>query len=106
MSDAGFSYEFAIAMPNGELYRRQPSVSFASLFGRTETTVDEGEVVLYQSRAEADAALRGLVRRAADVGVDGWCGYVVQRLCSPFTVHDPAAQFAGEVEAWIEGQSR
>ena len=98
-----FALEFAIVMPDGEFYRSRPFI-LPSLFGG-KSADGGGDVVLYRTRAEADSALASLKARAAEMGVGDWCGFVVQRLCSPFTVRDPAAQFASEIESWMEGQS-
>lgn len=97
-----FALEFAIVMPDGEFYRSRPFI-LTSLFGG-KSADGGGDVVLYRTRAEADSALASLKARAAEMGVSDWCGFVVQRLCSPFTVNDPAAQFASEIESWMEGQ--
>jgi hypothetical protein len=94
----GFTYQFAILCPDGELYRQRPS-AWCSVLGDPP----RGDVVLFASRQAAEMVLGQICETAALMGMN-FCGQIVQRLCSPFRIDDPAAHFADAVERWANGQ--
>ncbi|GAA2433690.1 hypothetical protein [Mycolicibacterium llatzerense] len=102
-----FTYQYAIRRPDGEFIRIPKSSDlFGSLFGRTCGTDETRPPRTWDSREAADSALNDIRERAADLGVGDWLGVVVQRLCTPFTLHDPAEHFAEEVQQWMDGGCR
>lgn len=96
------SYQFAIRMPNGELFSGYTESLFAlSLWGGTRTKT----VYVYDTREEAQQQLDALRQLAADLGVADWLGSIVTRVCSPFSSADPARDFADEVDRWLDGDA-
>lgn len=95
-----FTYRYAIRRPDGELVLKpKPLNIFGSLFGEQDTSEPLPQV--WDVKEEAEAALATLKRQAAQLGIGEWLGVVVQSLCTPFTTHDPAEQFAQEVQEWL-----
>lgn len=126
MTVNGWVRQYAITMPNGELYwkpgKAEPVEDFsvsspmrdmfglAGMFGgsffptpETETN-GEREVVLFRTRKDAETKLAELRREAEKFGVTAWGGTVSERLCTPFTSADPAVQFSNTVIAWLQQQ--
>ncbi len=96
-----FTKQWAIAMPNGELWRNQCQCH-GGMFG---VCFHNPPPSTFDSRAEAEHTLHQIrAVQARDMGVTDWAGHIVQRLCSPFTVHDPAEQFGTAVEDWLKTQ--
>lgn len=103
-----FTYRYAIRRPDGELMRMPDSSSlFGNIFGPTwysDDTVRPPRT--WDTREAAESALNEIRKRAADLGIGDWLGVVVQQLCTPFTLHDPAEHFADEVQQWMDGGCR
>ena len=103
--DNGFTYRYAIRRPDGALIL-QPKHSdiFGGLFGKTSEIDDYlRKPRTWDTREGAEAALREIREKAADMGIGEWLGAVVQQLCTPFTLHDPAEHFADEITSWLAG---
>ncbi len=92
-----FAKQYAIRLPSGELF----SNSTCNIFGGHN---HEPEVVVFDRRDQAEATLAMLKRQAVQLGISEWAGRIEERLCSPFSVTDPGAGFAAEVEKWAEAQ--
>lgn len=105
MTDQRFTYRYAIRRPDGELILQPKSSDlFGGLFGRMGSTDDENRKPrTWDTRESAESALAEIRSKAADIGVGDWLGIVVQQLCTPFTLHDPAEHFADEIQHWLEG---
>lgn len=118
MTTEGFISQFAIRMPNGQLYRNmvspQPVEDFSipsayrdvmGFLGVGIGTVSAPAVVesgpaIFTSRGEAEKKLAEIAKQAEVFGVNLYGGTVVERLCTPFTSHDPAVQFGREIADW------
>jgi hypothetical protein len=99
-----FTYRYAIRRPDGELLPvPKSSEFFGNIFGHYGLDDEPRKPRAWDTREEADSALRHLRERAAELGVVDWLGVVVQQLCTPFTLHDPAEHFAEEVQQWMNG---
>ena len=97
------TYQYAIRMPNGELFSGYASSdSFLIALGAV-TGAQTRCVSTWNSRTGAEKKLQELRDRAADLGVGDWLGVIVQRVCSPFSDCDPAEQFVDEINQWMEG---
>ena len=88
-----FTHQYAIALPNGELYSRPESFggSWLANLGLglgPGYSAPEPRPFVWNSHAEAEAHLQTLRQTAAGMGVE-LLGVVVQRVCSPFFVTDP-----------------
>lgn len=114
MSD-DFTHQYAIRMPNGQLYRhivKSPSVEDFSIpspmrdmlgaIGLICETpaVGDPSVAIFPTRAAAEQKLTELTKQAEAFGVSLYGGVIVERLCTPFTSHDPAVQFSREIAEW------
>lgn len=85
----GFTYQYAIRMPDGNLY--------AHPFN--------GKPLLWDSHEAATAALESMRLSASGMGVPHWAGHIVWQLCSPFMgATDPATGIAEEIQAWLHKQ--
>ena len=85
----GFSYQFAIRLPDGD-------------FARCPQT---GMMLLWDNEADAVIMFRHMEQHAAWLGVRMWGGAVVRRYCTPFVGdHDPAEVFLDELDAWLQQQ--
>lgn len=101
-----FTHQYAIALPNGELYSRPESFggSWLANLGLglgPGYSAPEPRPFVWNSHAEAEAHLQTLRQTAAGVGVE-LLGVVVQRVCSPFFVTDPGPALVAELEAWLD----
>lgn len=101
MTDQEFVRQFAIRMPNGELWHRPGSGMFEGMFGLPNAP---RRAAIWDTPAEAAEALQGIRDKAAQMGISEWFGVVVQRLCTPFTQGDPTEHFADEVTQWMQQQ--
>jgi hypothetical protein len=100
-----FTAQFAIQMPDGTLYRRAPETDWSRLLGFKSSTAALAESpYIYDTRAEADDALRNLRNKAAAMGITEWFGVVVQRLCTPFAEANPAERLVLELREWMMDQ--
>lgn len=109
MSDNGFTYRYAICRPDGELVQqpRDSMFGLGLIFGHSSNDDDETRPPrTWDTREQADNALRNIRKQAAELGIGEWLGVVVQQLCTPFTMHDPAEHFADEVQQWLDGGAR
>lgn len=105
--DNGFTYRYAIRRPDGELIRMpKSSVWYADLFGRAYGSDETRPPRTWDTRSAAESALREIREEAATLGISEWLGVVVQQLCTPFTLHDPAEHFADEVQQWMDGGAK
>ncbi len=96
-----FTRQWAIRLPNGELLTYQPPCTHsAHLFGACPPP---RRAVVFDDVADAEATLEVCRRQARDLGITEWGGVIEQRVCSAFSVTDPSAQFADEVERWVQG---
>ncbi|MCG7596310.1 hypothetical protein [Mycobacterium sp. PSTR-4-N] len=97
MSD--FATQFAIRLPNGELYTR---CQHSHLFG----TQCDREPVVFDTREQAENGITMLARSAQELGIDNWADLacIESRLCSPFSQTDPGEQFVDELTKWTERQ--
>lgn len=101
MNGDGFTTQFAVRLPNGELMSYQPPHTHASyIFGAEPPP---RRPYIYDDRAEAEAACERARKIAAELGVT-WNGHVEQRTCGPFTLTDPGAGLGDEIEKWAETQ--
>lgn len=101
MSD-GFTQQFAVRMPNGELLSYQPACTYsAHLFGSGHP---ERRVRVFEDRADAEAEIELRRRYAAtELGIE-WTASIEQRNCSSFSVTDPSVGLGDEIEKWAETQ--
>lgn len=132
MTVNAWARQFAIQMPNGELYCQEIQVPMtdeeiaasedltmpgpqrdmlalygAGMFGYTNPQIRAKTVeipVMFEKRADAEKLAGALAEQAAKYGVEWWAGSVVERLCTPFTSADPAVQFRDAVIAWSQQQ--
>lgn len=113
-----FIHQFAIRMPNGQLYRNVVSpppvedfsipsayrdvLGFFGVAGSVQPTqvVVESGPAIFTTREEAEKKLAEIAKQAEAFGVNLYGGTVVERLCTPFTSHDPAVQFGREIAEW------
>lgn len=127
----GFARRFAIRLPSGELYTGHDRVSYEqacqayaewlempgpvrdmmqmqayNMFGGSATVEAPKlpEPKVFDRREDAEELLKQLRGKAAEVGVFGWGGCVVEQLCTPFTSGDPSQEFAEQVTAWLQEQ--
>lgn len=127
----GFTFRFAIRMPDGELYRwpdpspaRQKAQApaedtmssfvrdmnmVAGMFGMGSSSSAAKPVTrlvpaIFEDIKQAEALLKDIQRRAAEVGVTHWGGTIVTQLCTPFTPGDPSAHFWPAVVKWMRSQ--
>lgn len=100
-----FTYRYAIRRPDGELLPSpKTGLGFSAIFGFSDDEPDTPpKPRTWDTRKEAENALKEIRRKAAELGVGDWCGVIVQQLCTPFTLHDPAEHFADEVQDWLNG---
>lgn len=97
--DGDFVTQYAIRTPTGELFcAPRPPVS--SMYG-FDTPL---EPAIWDTLEDAERALHYLRAEANRLGIAHWLGTIEQRLCSPFTRHDPGAHFANELEEWLRHQ--
>lgn len=90
MTAAGFSIQYAIRLPDGQLavnpYTSGP--------------------YLWEDEASALKSLEILRHQAAQIGVSCWAGAVVRRYCTPFVgADDPGEQFLDELSTWLKQQT-
>jgi len=99
-----FTYRYAIRRPDGELVQ-MPKCSglFGSIFGHAPADDEQRKPQTWDTREAADSAPKAFREKAAELGIGDWLGVVVQQLCTPFTLHDPAEHFADEVQQWMDG---
>lgn len=114
MSD-DFTRQYAIRMPNGKLYHhvvesasvedfsipspmRDMLGSWIGIFSPPQ--VAEPAVAIFTTREDAEKQLAELIKQAEAFGVTLYGGVIVERLCTPFTSHDPAVQFFREIAEW------
>lgn len=87
---AGFTLQYAIKLPDGELFKFQIHAEHPALFGDrnlAEQTLNE---------------LRDGMRR---MGIHEWAGRIVFQVVSPFIdLDDPAATVVDEISAWLQAQ--
>jgi len=113
----GFTFRYAIRMPNGELYRHpqqqqheQPTSGSDpwSWLGLRSPVPEPPPTptgpVIFDNRQGAVQLLKEIRERAAAVGVTHWGGSVVAQLCTPFTPGDPAEDFWPALVAWLRAQ--
>ena len=107
MADSNpFTYRYAIRRPDGELIPKPKSsdLGLRGLFGPVlDIDDDVPRPRTWDSREDAERALADIKRKAAEIGIGEWLGVIVQQLCTPFTMHDPAEHFADEVQQWLDG---
>lgn len=107
----GWETQYAIRMPNGELFSMQrmqterdysvdaatnDMMGVAALFGfgggaTVSKPVGSPLPVIYTNLADAEQQLKHMREQAAQFGVSHWGGEIVHRICTPFT----AGQLAG-----------
>lgn len=121
MTGQTFTRQYAIRMPNGELFSHaaQPETvvddfsvpspmrdMFAFMGLNTPSAKAAGPTgpVIFNNEKDATAKLDELRTQAATVGVSNYGGEVVHRLCTPFTVGRAAEQFLTEVQEWLDTQ--
>ncbi|WP_104151118.1 hypothetical protein [Mycobacterium intracellulare] len=111
-----FTRQYAIRMPNGQLYRhvvKPASVEDFSIpspmrdmlgalgvFSCEPAVVAEPVPAIFATREDAEKKLAELIKQAEAFGVTLYGGVIVERLCTPFTSHDPAVQFCREISEW------
>ena len=104
-ADGKFITQYAIRGPDGRLLRHTISKSFMKAWlGEAGPSLadDEPWPLVFDSLSEAQEHLDGRKKQAAQLGVNDWDGVIVQRLCSPFTAHDPAAELATQIQDWLD----
>jgi hypothetical protein len=84
--DAYFSVRGFVAQQIGEPTPPPPPVPYA-----------------FDTRQQAEAMLKHIASQSASVGVT-YHGVIVERLCSPFTTHNPGPKFTREITAWLRQQ--
>jgi len=89
----GFTYQWAIRLPDGQLWRQPYMMPWGELATPDEPTV-------FARRAEAERALERIRQQAAVIGID-WHGWLEFRLCTPFSRTDPAETLVAELEEWM-----
>lgn len=90
MTSEGFTLQFAIRLPDGNL-ALNPITS---------------QPLLWADEAGAEKVLGMLRTNAASIGVSDWAGEIVRRLCTPFvSVSDPAEQLVAELSEWLKQQA-
>lgn len=88
-ADNGFTMQFAIRLPDGNLYLHPMS----------------GSVVTWSEREGAELVLAQLQAHAASIGIPGYIGTIEHRYCTPFIADgDPAEQLVDELTAWLQQQ--
>jgi hypothetical protein len=123
----GFTYRYAVRMPNGLLYMRPVEVADEDgedatdystpspmrdmqryyvvlgngLSRKTKTVL---EPVIFDKREDAEKVLDKLREEAIRFGVDNWGATIVAQLCTPFSPGDPGTEFIDQVLAWLEQQ--
>lgn len=103
-NNSDFTYQYAIRCPDGDLLRRPKHsdlLGLGGLFGMN-LAAEVPPPRIWDTREGAESALADIRSRAADIGVQDWCGTVVQRLCTPFTHADPAEHFVEKVQEWLD----
>lgn len=99
-----FVRQFAIRMPNGQLYCK-PRHNWPAYFGLGLDLPDPApQPYIWDTRDEATATLQSLRGAATEMGIVEWFGVIVERICTPFTQGDPAEHFAAEVDQWVREQ--
>ena len=98
----GFTYRYAIVLPNGDYYRRPTTRLWASL-GMADLVADE-PIMTFTSRDAAEQMMQELARQTAALGMT-FTGRIVTSMCTPFTdSDDPFGEFAAEVDQWLRSQ--
>jgi hypothetical protein len=118
----GFTYRYAVRMPNGDLFappqpQRQvinfgmPSImrDMLGLYAmREEFAEPEPQIApeprIFDNREDAEQLLNNLRDTATQFGVDNYGGTIVTQLCTPFTPGDPGIDFADEVVKWLNDE--
>lgn len=100
MSD-GFTTQYAIRLPNGELFSNSSCTHGSFIFSGHQ---HDPEPVVFDRREQAEAVIAMLVKQAAVLGIVSWTGQIEQRTCSPFSVTDPSVGLADEIEKWAGQQ--
>lgn len=114
--------QYAIRMPNGELYSdvapqapvddysipspMRDMLGLGSWFGMMSTPAPATRVptgpVIFSDYPAAKAKLDELRKAARAVGVTVYGGEIVERLCTPFSTGDLVAQFNADLIEWLE----
>lgn len=89
--------QWAIRKPDGELVSFQNESIFAGLFGGMTS---EPEPRIFDSCDAALSALQSIQEEAMKRYGLRWYGVIEHRLCTPFSVTDPAEQLVSEIEQW------
>lgn len=97
----GFTTQFAIRLPDGELMSYQPPCNHGVFVFGAE--LPPRKPYIFDDRNEAIAAMERAQKFASELGVT-WNGWIEQRTCSPFSVTDPSEGLADEVSRWAETQ--
>jgi hypothetical protein len=101
----GFTFQYALRLPNGDLYLKptRPSM-FTAMFYATPPE-PERELAVFDTRADAEEVLEDMRKVAREVGVDNLGATIVTRLFSPFVgEHEDGTEFVQAVMEWIEGK--
>lgn len=96
-----FTYRYAIQLPNGELLMkaRDSWPSLSRMLGIENADANTPQPQTWDTREAAESALQSIRDDLARKGIE-WVAVIVQSLCTPFTVVDPAEHFADEVGNW------
>lgn len=120
----GFTFRYAIRMPNGELYRHPQAQQQVEDLTASSLERDMNKMLgmigwgtsssapkpqptgpaIFDNRKDAENLLGQIQAQAAAVGVTHWGGTVVTQLCTPFTPGDPAESFWPAIAAWLSTQ--
>ncbi|SRX93595.1 hypothetical protein MSP7336_01834 [Mycobacterium shimoidei] len=127
----GFTFRYAIRMPDGQLYPPPPEpapepvpdysvpspmrdvgeqlsqmiTGITGMFGIPQTQQDspppQHKPEIFDTLEEAEKKLAEIRAAAAKVGVINWGGTIVRQLCTPFTAGDIGKEFANQVAEWL-----
>lgn len=90
MTISGFSTEYALLMPNGQLAINPMT----------------GSAWIWADQAAAEQALQSVRANAVSIGVTDWAGVVVRRYSTPFIgPSDPSEQLVADLSAWLKKQT-
>lgn len=116
----GFTYRYAIRMPNGELFtqqqprqaawsQREIEARYMHMLGMGVHYVAEPDPgpqpdpgpMIFDKLEDAETVFENLRSSAVQFGVDLWAGAIVAQLCTPFTPGNPGTEFAETVVKWL-----
>lgn len=113
----GFTYRYAIRMPNGQLFKSPQQQQTEELRDQNQqlymrmlgiyvsepdpTPPPDPCPMIFDKREDAEQVFNNLRESARQFGVDNWGGTIVAQLCTPFTPGDPGMEFADAVIYWL-----